>query len=72
MNYRNPSRGAIAQLVFVVTVLNVYGEGEWKICKLHMAIDAARHELIAAKVSLESVTDRVVLPTLLNPLRRKI
>lgn len=40
--------------------------------KLHLAIDAETHEAIAAEVSLESVGDNEVLPTLLNPLRRKI
>ncbi|MCE9688266.1 IS5 family transposase, partial [Shewanella sp. AS16] len=40
--------------------------------KLHLAVDAATHEVIAAEVSLESVADNEVLPTLLNPLRRKI
>ncbi|MCV4677299.1 transposase, partial [Escherichia coli] len=63
--------------------LKVYGEGEWKIRKhgkekrrvwrkLHLAVDATTHAVIAAEVSLETVADNEVLPTLLNPLRRKI
>lgn len=35
-------------------------------------MDAATHEVIAAEVSLVNVADNEVLPTLLNPLRRKI
>lgn len=83
INYRNPSRGPIAHLVVDATGLKVYGEGEWKTRKhgtekrrtwrkLHLAVDAATHEVIAAEVSLVSVADNEVLPTLLNPLRRKI
>ncbi len=40
--------------------------------RLHLAVDAATHAIIAAEVSLETVVDNEVLPTLLNPLRRKI
>lgn len=40
--------------------------------KLHLAIDASTHEVVSAEVSLVSVGDKEVLPTLLNPLRRKI
>jgi hypothetical protein len=40
--------------------------------KLHLAIDSSTHEVISAVVSLESVGDNEALPTLLNPLRRKI
>jgi len=35
--------------------------------KLHLAIDVGTHEVIVAEVSLDSE----VLPTLLNPLRRR-
>ena len=83
INYRLPSRGAVTHLVVDATGLKVFGEGEWKQRKqgksqrriwrkLHLAIDASTHEVIAAEVSLESVADSEVLPTLLNPLRRKI
>ena len=36
------------------------------------AVDAATHAIVAAEVSPETVGDNEVLPTLLNPLRRKI
>lgn len=73
----------MAHLVIDATGLKVYGEGEWKIRKhgkekrrvwrkLHLAVDATTHAVIAAEVSLETVADNEVLPTLLNPLRRKI
>ncbi len=73
----------MAHLVIAATGLKVYGEGEWKIRKhgkekhrvwrkLHLAVDAATHAIVAAEVSLEAVADNEVLPMLLNPLRRKI
>jgi hypothetical protein len=40
--------------------------------KLHLAIDTRTHEVIAAEMSMVNVADNEVLPTLLNPLRRKI
>ncbi|MCV3295472.1 integrase core domain-containing protein, partial [Aeromonas hydrophila] len=40
--------------------------------KLHLAVDPATHDIVAAEVSLENVHDAEVLPTLLNPLRRKL
>jgi hypothetical protein len=83
VKYRNPSRGPITHVVVDATGLKVFGEGEWKTRKhgsekrrtwrkLHLAIDASTHEVVAAEVSLVSVGDSEVLPTLLNPLRRKI
>lgn len=83
IKYRNPCRGAITHLVVDATGLKVYGEGEWKMRKhgkekrrtwrkLHLAIDAATHEVIAAEVSVVNVADNEVLPTLINPLRRVI
>ncbi|GIU10408.1 IS5 family transposase [Shewanella morhuae] len=83
IKYRNPSRGPIAHVVVDATGLKVFGEGEWKTRnhgsdkrstwrKLHLAIDARTHEVVAAEVSLVSVGDNEVLPTLLNPLRRKM
>ena len=61
----------------------MFGESKWKTRKhgsekrrtwrkLHLAIDASTHEVVAAEVSLVSVGDNEILPTLLNPLRRKI
>ncbi|MGI3173857.1 IS5 family transposase [Aeromonas veronii] len=83
INYRLPSQGPVAHLVIDATGLKVYGEGEWKIRKhgkekrrvwrkLHLAVDPATHDVVAAEVSLENVHDAEVLPTLLNPLRRKL
>lgn len=40
--------------------------------KLHLAVDVDTHEAISAEVSLVNVGDSEVLPTLLNPLRRKV
>ena len=40
--------------------------------KLHLAVDVDTHEVISAEVSLVNVGDSEVLPTLLNPLRRKV
>lgn len=39
---------------------------------MHLAVDAKTHEVIAAQVSLDSVGDNQALPSLLNPLRRKL
>lgn len=83
VQYRNPGRGPIAYVAVDATGLKVFGEGEWKTRKhgsekrrtwrkLHLAIDASTHEVVASEVSLVSVGDNEVLPTLLNPLRRKI
>ncbi len=83
VSYRNRCRGPVAHLVVDTTGLKVYGEGEWKTRKhgkekrrtwrkLHLAVDAAIHEVVAAEVSLVNVADNEVLPTLLNPLRRRI
>lgn len=73
----------MAHLVIDATGLKVYGQGKWKIRKhgkekrrvwrkLHLAVDAQTHAIVAAEVSLETVGDNDLLPTLLNPLRRKI
>ncbi len=83
VNYRPPSRGPVAHVVIDSTGLKVYGDGEWKVRKhgaerrrewrkMHLAVDAATHDVVAAEVSLVSVGDNEVLPTLLNPLRRKV
>ncbi|MFA0164641.1 IS5 family transposase, partial [Vibrio splendidus] len=79
VKYRNKSRGAIRHIAIDSTGLKVFGEGEkhgaekrrtWR--KLHLAVDVETHEAISAEVSLVSVGDSEVLPTLLNPLRRKV
>ncbi|ROQ24193.1 IS5 family transposase [Gallaecimonas pentaromativorans] len=83
IQYRLPSKGAVANLVIDATGLKVFGEGEWKQRKygkeqrrvwrkLHLAVDAQTHEAIGAQVSLESVGDSEVFPALLSPLRRRI
>lgn len=80
---RLPGDQPVSHLVIDATGLKVYGEGEWKVRKhgkekrrvfrkLHLAVDAQTHEVIAAEVSLDSVGDNEVLPSLLNRLRRKI
>ena len=40
--------------------------------KLHIAVDASTHEIIAAELSLSTVTDAEVLPKLLKQTRRRI
>ena len=83
VKYRNKSRGAIRHIAIDSTGLKVFGEGEWKVKKhgvekrrtwrkLHLAVDVDTHEAVSAEVSLVNVGDSEVLPTLLNPLRRKI
>lgn len=83
IQYRLPSLGSVAHPVIDATELKVYGEGEWKVRKhgkekrrvwrkLHLAVDAKTHAIVAAEVSLETVGDNEVLPTLLNRLHRKI
>ncbi len=70
-------------MVIDSTGLKVFGEGEWKVRKhgaeerrvwrkLHLAVNPVTHDIVAAEVSLENVHDAEVLPTLLNPLRRKL
>ncbi|CAD7490176.1 hypothetical protein KBAD11_09390 [Aeromonas dhakensis] len=81
--YRQPSKGRITDLVIDSTGLKVFGEDEWKVRKhgaekrrvwhkLHLAVDPATHDIVAVEISLENVHDAEVLPTLLNPLRRKL
>lgn len=83
VRYRNKSKGRIRHIAIDSTGLKVFGEGEWKVKKhgnekrrtwrkLHLAVDVDTHEVISAEVSLVNVRDSKVLPTLLNPLRRKI
>ena len=63
--------------------LKVFGEGEWKVkkhgnekprtwCQLHLAVDVDTHKIISAEMTLVNVGDSEVLPTLLNPLLRRI
>ncbi|SQD80131.1 transposase (fragment) [Moritella yayanosii] len=61
----------------------MFGEGEWKVKKhgsekrrtwrkLHMAVDVDTHEIISVEMTLVNVGDSEVLPSLINPLRRRI
>uniref|UniRef100_UPI003D239207 IS5 family transposase n=1 Tax=Aeromonas veronii TaxID=654 RepID=UPI003D239207 len=83
VSYRQLAKRRITDLVIDSTGLKVFGEGEWKVRKhgaekrrvwrkLHLAVDPATHDIVAAEVSLENVHDAEVLPTLLHPLRRKL
>ncbi|WP_368158061.1 IS5 family transposase [Aeromonas sp. R10-2] len=83
VSYRQLAKRRITNLVIDSTGLKVFGEGEWKVRKhgakkrrvwrkLHLAVDQATHDIVAAEISLENVHDAEVLPTLLNPLRRKL
>lgn len=69
----SPARGEISHLLIDSTGLKVFGEGEWKvkkhgkerrrICrKLHLAVDASRHEVICSDLSLNNVTDAEAFP----------
>ena len=81
--YRLPSHGPVAHLVIDATGPRSMAKANGKFAstasekrrvwrKLHLAVDAATHAIVAAEVSPETVGDNEVLPTLLNPLRRKI
>lgn len=81
--YRPQSKGKVTDLVIDSTGLKIFGEGEWKVRKngaekrrvwrkLHLAVDPATHDIVAAEMSLDNVHDAEVLPTLLNPERRKL
>ncbi|CAJ1780911.1 IS5 family transposase ISAs13 [Aeromonas veronii] len=83
VSYRHPAKRRITDLVIDSIGLKVFGEGEWKVRKhgaekrrvwrkLHLAVDPATHDIVAAEISLENVHDVEVLPTLLKPLRRKL
>ncbi len=65
------------------TGLEAFGEGEWKVKKhgkerrriwrkLHLAVDASRHEAICADLSLNNVTDAEAFPGLIRQTHRKI
>lgn len=84
MSFKTKTKGPIQHLAIDATGLKVYGEGEWKVKKhgtdgkrrvwrkLHLAVDTSTHEIIAAELSLSTVTDAEVLPNLLKQTRRKI
>ena len=84
VSFKTKIKGPIQHLAIDATGLKVYGEGEWKVKKhgtdgkrrvwrkLHLAVDTSTHEIIAAELSLSTVTDAEVLPNLLKQTRRKI
>jgi IS5 family transposase len=70
-------------LVVDATGIKVYGEGEWKVRqhgwsrrrtwrKLHLAVDEATGELVAAVVSTNSFKDSQILPDLLEQVEDKL
>ncbi|MDN3617163.1 IS5-like element ISVba2 family transposase [Vibrio gallaecicus] len=84
VSLKTKTRGTIQHLAIDATGLKVYGEGEWKVKKhgtdgkrrvwrkLHIAVDTNTHEIIAAELSLSTVTDGEVLPNILKQTRRSI
>lgn len=84
VSFKTKTKGPIQHLAIDATGLKVYGEGEWKVRKhdtdgkrrvwrkLHIAVDTSTHEIIAAELSLSTVSDAEVLPNLLKQTRRKI
>ncbi|EEX30854.1 transposase [Vibrio coralliilyticus ATCC BAA-450] len=79
VSFRAKTRGIIKHLAIDATGLK-----EWKVKKhgtdgkrrtwrkLHLAVDADTHDIVAAELSLSNVTDAEVLPTLLKQTYRKI
>ncbi len=84
ISFKPKTSGVIRHLAIEATGLKVYDEGEWKVKKhgtdgkrrvwrkLHIAVDADTHEIIAAELSLSNVTDAEVLSNLLKQTLRKI
>lgn len=79
---RQPA-GEPRHLVIDSTGLKVFGEGEWKVRqhgagyrrvwrKLHLAVDQATHEVVAALVTASAVGDGEVLPELLDQVEGEI
>ncbi|PMK76131.1 hypothetical protein BCT92_22250 [Vibrio sp. 10N.261.52.E5] len=80
-SFKTKARGAIRHLAIDATGLKVYGECEWKVKKhgtdgkrrvwrkLHIAVNTNTHELVAAELSLSTVTDRELPPNLLKQTR---
>ncbi len=84
VSFKTKTKGPIQHLAIDATGLKVYAEGELKVKKhgtdgkrgmwrkLHLAVDTSTHEIIAAELSLSTVTDGEVLPNLLKQIRRSI
>lgn len=79
---RQPAREP-RHLVIDSSGLKVFGEGEWKVRqhgagylrvwrKLHLAVDQATHEVVAALVTTSGVGDGEVLPELLDQVKGEI
>lgn len=76
-------RGKPLHLVVDSTGVKIYGEGEWKVRqhgytkrrtwrKLHVGVDEATHEVVAAEVTTNAVTDAEALPGLLARVEGKV
>ncbi|ENM5824385.1 IS5 family transposase, partial [Vibrio mimicus] len=77
VSFKTKTKGPIQHLAIDATGLKVYGEGKWKVKKhgtdgklrvwrkLHLAVDTSTHEIIAAELSLSTVSEAEVLPNLL-------
>ena len=77
------SKDEALHAVFDSTGLKVYGEGEWKVRlhgyqkrrtwrKLHLGIDAQTQEIIAQVATTNNVSDKEVLPDLLEQISEPI
>ncbi|MCF6438784.1 IS5 family transposase [Pseudoalteromonas luteoviolacea] len=84
VQYRTkPTSQGFIDIVVDSTGLKVYGNGEWHTRKhraskrrtwrkLHLAIDAASHDIVSAELSMVNVSDGEVLGDLLRSLRRNV
>lgn len=81
--YRPSTSKGFTDIVVDSTGLKVYGNGEWHTRKhhaskrrtwrkLHLAVDAANHDIVSAELSMVRVSDGEALCDLLRPLRRNI
>ena len=79
---RSPQQGAI-HVVVDSTGLKVFGEGEWKVRqhgwskrrtwrKLHLGVNAANGEIVAAAMTTHSISDGEMLPDLLSQIPEPI
>ncbi len=83
VSFKTKTKGLIQHLAIDATGRKVYGEGEWKVKryrtdgkrrvwpKLHLAVDTNTNDIIAAELSLSTVTNVEVLPNLLKQTRWK-
>jgi IS5 family transposase len=77
VNLPRRASGEPVHVVVDATGVKVYGEGEWKVrshgwskrrtwCKLHVGVDEASHEIVAAAVTTNDYGDGQLLPELLD------